>query len=126
MESEPAYLESVSAAVNVLHGKFDHFGDVVALHYLTDTCYPVVKPDTHVCRVLYRLGLIDVINPVGRQVHRVSLAAVKSGAQAGFSPRYTDIVLMRFGYHVCGLDLPKCSCCLANGVCQKRGVINHE
>lgn len=126
MESESAYLESVSAAVNVLRGNFRHFGDVVALHYLTDTCYPVVKPDTHVCRVLYRLGLIDVMNPVGRQVHRVSLAAVKSGAQAEFAPRYTDIVLMRFGYHVCRLELPRCSICSANGVCKKRGVANHE
>lgn len=73
-----------------------------------------VKPDRHVCRVSYRLGLVSNTKPkaVAKEIDQLGLPS-----QADF-----DLVVFRVGQTWCKLSSPNCVECPLVAACQKRGV----
>lgn len=105
------YISAVSMSAQRIAGMFDYFGVTVALHFLTDICENVIKPDRHVCNVLYRLGLTENQTPQDEGKLEASFHGCDFASVSGNVPRYADIVLMRFGYHICLPQNPQCQLC---------------
>jgi 3-methyladenine DNA glycosylase Tag len=101
IDNKSDYITTATRTATAISDQFHQFGITVALHFLSEICEPVIKPDTHVCRVLYRLGLIDDRDPKdikGKLL--VSYYGCELSNLTGNLTRYIDIVLMRFGYHI--------------------------
>lgn len=117
-DNQKNYIASATRTATAIADLFDQFGTTVALHFLTDICEPVIKPDTHVCRVLYRLGLINDRDPKNIEGRlQVSYHGCDLANSSGNLPRYADMVLMRFGYHFCLPQNPLCHLCSISSVC---------
>ena len=73
-----------------------------------------VKPDRHVCRVTYRLGLVSNTKPkaVANEIDQLGLPS-----QADF-----DLVVFRVGQRWCTPSSPNCVECPLAPACQQRGV----
>lgn len=73
-----------------------------------------VKPDRHVCRVTYRLGLVSTEKPkaVAKEIDQLGLRS-----QADF-----DLVVFRVGQNWCKQSSPNCVECPLAAPCQQRGV----
>lgn len=73
-----------------------------------------VKPDTHVCNVTYRLGLVSTTTPkaVAKEIDQLGLRS-----QADF-----DLVVFRVGQNWCKKSSPNCVECPLAAACQQRGV----
>jgi endonuclease III len=115
-----------------LKNRFSGFGERTTYHFLGDLGFNVNKPDTVVCRILYRLGLIDSESDIENALIQVQNFA----NQTGNIGRYIDIILVKFGQKgnspilgtkngIC-LDNPNCSMCMLTSYCryyqnQKRG-----
>lgn len=76
--------------------------------------YMRVKPDRHVCRVTYRLGLVSNTRPksVAAEIDQLGLQS-----QADF-----DLVVFRVGQNWCKPSSPNCVECPLTGVCHQRGI----
>jgi 3-methyladenine DNA glycosylase Tag len=112
------YIATATKTATAIADQFAQFGITVALHFLSEICEPVIKPDRHVRRVLYRLGLIDDRDPKdinGKLL--VSYYGCELSNLTGNLTRYVDIVLMRFGYHICLPQKPLCSLCPISSTC---------
>lgn len=120
----PAVIER---AAKELQRRFKRFGEATAHHFLTDIGAPTVKPDRVLLRVFSRLGLIDSeadlegARRVGDRIAR----------ETGYSHRFVDIVLVKFGQVGDEFDLgigtglcleqnPRCEKCLVRQHCRYR------
>ena len=113
-----------------LKKRFRGFGDITTYHFLGDLGFNVNKPDTVVCRILHRLGLIDSVGDTENALIQVQKLANETGHIA----RYIDIILVKYGQKgnspilgtkkgIC-LDVPNCSKCMVTPYCkyyQNRG-----
>jgi DNA-3-methyladenine glycosylase I len=100
-----------------LQHRFSGLGPITSLHFLTDCGLPVLKPDRVVCRVLYRLGLIE---DESRIIDAV-IAGRRLAEATGEPIRYVDIVLVAYGQvgsewlglpqGICLSDKPACHLC---------------
>jgi len=127
-----AYLDSFSAQDSTenllalqkdLQCRFKGIGSITSYQVLMEIGLPVLKPDRVVCRILYRLGLIE------REDHRVQ--AIDQGREfaraTGLPIRYIDIIFALYGRvysEECGLDRgiclkddPACGICGVRSYC---------
>jgi len=101
-----------------LKKKFKYLGGITVFHFLTDIGYDVVKPDRVLCRIFYRLGLVD------SEVDRAGV--IKVGRQFSIACkvpiRYIDIIFVVYGQvgekkefgikdGICLSTNPKCKIC---------------
>ncbi|MFC2130616.1 DNA-3-methyladenine glycosylase I [Bacteroidota bacterium] len=107
-----------------LQSMFSFLGGITSYHFLTDTGFPVLKPDRVIVRIFNRLGLLENNNQL--------LKAVIHGrkfAQATKKPiRYIDIILVKYGQQglskeyglddgICLEKNPKCHLCEISSYC---------
>jgi DNA-3-methyladenine glycosylase I len=102
--------------------RFDGLGDVTAYHFLTDIGMPVAKPDRVLCRIFWRLGLIES----EKYTLKTVFEAKKFAEATGYPVRYIDIVFVLYGQvssdefgierGVC-LDEPNCGNCGVTDYC---------
>ena len=106
-----------------LQRRFSHLGEVTTYHFLMEIGMPVLKPDRVICRIFYRLGLIE------SEGH--TLEAIDQGRRfaeaTGHPMRYVDIVFVLYGQQqsldfglergICLKDNPACEICGVSGYC---------
>lgn len=98
-------------AVKDLKKRFKYLGDITVFHFLTDLGVNVVKPDRVLCRIFYRLGLIDSekdtfgVIKIGRKIAKAT----------GYPIRYIDIAFVVYGQVG-----EKKEYGLANGICLEK------
>jgi len=73
--------------------KFEFLGPRTAYHFMLDMGLNVWKPDRVICRILYRLGLIDDEDDIEKAVELGREIAIK----VGMPIRYIDIVFVKYG-----------------------------
>jgi DNA-3-methyladenine glycosylase I len=73
--------------------KFRGLGDVTTFHFLTDIGMPVIKPDRVICRIFYRLGLIES----EQESLKTVILGRKIAKKTKNPERYIDIVFVAFG-----------------------------
>ena len=105
-----------------LEARLDFVGGVTVYHLMTDLGLPVLKPDRVICRLLYRLGLLEN----EKQLFKAVLVGRRLAALCGRSVRYVDRILVAhgqtantkhaFGSGVC-TDKPDCQACSARVLC---------
>jgi len=123
-----AYLESFGDSNNdeilfniivpSLKKRFKYLGGITVFHFLTDIGFNVLKPDRVLCRICYRLGLVEKDNDF--------IGVIKSGRKLAAATklpiRYIDIVLVLYGQvdekkefglksGICLSTNPKCELC---------------
>lgn len=106
-----------------LEARLDFVGGVTVYHLMTDLGLPVLKPDRVICRLLYRLGLLEN----EKQLFKTVLLGRRIAALSGRSVRYVDRVLVAhgqtattehaFGSGVC-TNKPNCGACSARSMCR--------
>ncbi|MDO8722832.1 MAG: hypothetical protein Q7J31_11530 [Syntrophales bacterium] len=115
---------SVMTLHRELKKRFRGFGDRTTYHFLGDLGFNVNKPDTVVCRILHKLGLIDSEGDTENALIQVQNFAHETGNIA----RYIDIILVKFGQKgnspmfgtmsgICSDD-PNCSMCMVTLYCK--------
>lgn len=111
--------------------RFAYIRKVTSLHFLMDIGLPVLKPDRVVCRIFYRLGLLDSESGNEDQL----LKAVEVGRQfalaTGHSIRYIDAVFVAYGQvtstgtniqqGICLKNNPRCDICGVTKYCDYFG-----
>lgn len=107
-------------------------GPTTSLHFMMDMGLPVLKPDRVICRLFYRLGLIEDESD--------TLAAVRVGRELALATgepiRYIDIVCVAYGQAqtdelglhrgICLSSDPACFLCGVREYCRQRGVGNPD
>jgi len=107
--------------------KFEFLGPRTAYHFMLDMGLNVWKPDRVICRILYRLGLIDDKNDIERAVKVGKEIAIK----VGLPIRYIDIVFVKYGQRgaeepfglddgICLEKNPRCYLCGVTEYCIRR------
>lgn len=107
-----------------LEHKFAYLGRITAYHFLTDIGMPVLKPDRVVCRIFYRLGLIES----KKQLLEAVIQGRKLSQATSLPIRYVDIVLVTYGQvgandyfgiknGICLEKNPKCNICGVKEYC---------
>ncbi len=97
---------------------FEFLGPRTAYHFMLDMGLNVWKPDRVICRILYRLGLIDEENNIEKAVKVGREIAIK----VGMPIRYIDIVFVKYGQRgseapfslddgICLRNNPRCHLC---------------
>ena len=103
--------EDLEKAATILRNTFSYMGEATVHHFLTDIGAKTIKPDRVIMRVLSRLQLVRNENCLddARQVCN------KFAEETGYSHRYVDIVMVKFGHIEDDMDigLPK-GICLEN------------
>ena len=116
--------KNLNAFANVLKKNFLYLGGITVNHLLTDLGLNVVKPDRVVCRIFYRLGLINSITDyesainIGRLIKKAT----------GLPIRYVDLIIVFYGQvgykaelnidnGICLKSKPKCDICQLKNYC---------
>ena len=119
--------EGLSKLRSDLQRRFIGIGPITVLHFMTDIGLPVLKPDRALCRVFYRLGLIENEDSTEDAIYvgrRISKAI-------GQPIRYVDRVFVAHGQvespelgilrGVCLKNHPACDECALLRFCQFEG-----
>jgi len=108
-----------------LKKRFYGLGPRTVNHFLTDLGFNVLKPDRVICRIFYRLGLIDSVDNIE--------GAIQEGKKFEESTekpiRYIDIIFVKFGQMgkseqfgtkdgICLEKNPNCKICSAKELCK--------
>lgn len=106
----------------LLETTFDYLGGITVYHFMTDIGLNVLKPDRVICRLFYRLGLLDNENQLLKSI----MEGRRFAEATGLPIRYIDIVLVVFGQvaspelgisrGVC-LNEPRCGVCSISQNC---------
>jgi DNA-3-methyladenine glycosylase I len=107
--------------------KFKFFGLRAAYHFMLDMGLNVWKPDRVICRILYRLGLIDDKEDIEKAVKVGREIAMK----VGLPIRHVDIVIVKYGQRgaeepfglddgICLGSNPRCHLCGITEYCIRR------
>lgn len=108
-----------------LKNRFKYLGGITVFHFLTDIGYNVLKPDRVLCRIFYRLGLVDS----EEDFLGVIAAGRKFASATGLPIRYIDIIFVAYGQvdakpefglkeGICLSSNPKCELCGVYEFCQ--------
>lgn len=108
-----------------LKKRFKYLGGITVFHFLTDIGYNVLKPDRVLCRIIYRLGLVDS----EEDLLGVIAAGRKFSSATGLPIRYIDIIFVAYGQvdakpefglkeGICLSNSPKCELCGIYKFCQ--------
>jgi len=114
---------ALNALFKDIRSEFSGFGDKTTYHFLGDLGFNVNKPDSVVCRILNRFGLIDS----ERDQENALIQIKKFAEETGNITRYIDIIFVKYGQKgdspifgtksgICSPD-PKCSMCAAKQYC---------
>lgn len=76
-----------------LESNFNYLGDVTSYHFFTDIGLNVLKPDRVICRIFYRLGLIESENNLEGTV-KVGRAFSEA---INLPIRFIDIIFVLYG-----------------------------
>ena len=76
-----------------LQARFQYLGEVTVYHFLTDIGMPVLKPDRVICRIFYRLGLVETEG----QLLKTVIQGRKFADATELPIRYIDIVFVAYG-----------------------------
>jgi DNA-3-methyladenine glycosylase I len=98
--------------------KFEFLGIRTAYHFMLDMGLNVWKPDRVICRILYRLGLIDTKEDIEKTVR----VGREISNKVGLPIRYVDIVFVKYGQEgaeepfgldngICLSNNPRCHLC---------------
>lgn len=106
-----------------LKNRFQYLGKVTVYHFLTDMGFPVIKPDRVICRIFYRLGVIDDED----QLLDTVIQGRNFAEAVGKPIRYIDIVFVAYGQAqslefgidqgIC-LKQPRCQFCGLTELCR--------
>lgn len=115
--------EQLLALKEDLQRRFSYLGGVTVYHFLTDIGLPVLKPDRVLCRLFYRLGLIDDES----DIHTTVREGRRFAQETGHPIRYIDIVFVAYGQvqstefgidkGIC-LKNPRCNECSISEYCR--------
>lgn len=108
-----------------LKKRFKYLGGITVFHFLTDIGYNVLKPDRVLCRIFYRLGLVNS----EEDLFGVITAGRKFASATGLPIRYIDIIFVAYGQvdskpefglkkGICLSSSPKCELCGIYKFCQ--------
>lgn len=108
-----------------LKKRFKYLGGITVFHFLTDIGYNVLKPDRVLCRIFYRLGLVDS----EEDLFSVITEGRKFASATGLPIRYIDIIFVAYGQvdakpefglkeGICLSNSPKCELCGIYKFCQ--------
>lgn len=107
-----------------LKRRFYGLGPRTVNHFLTDLGFNVLKPDRVICRIFYRLGLIDSVDDIEEAIRE----GKKFGEATGKPIRYIDIIFVKFGQMgkskigtkdgICLENNPNCNICEAKELCK--------
>jgi DNA-3-methyladenine glycosylase I len=108
-----------------LKKRFDGLGPRTVNHFLTDLGFDVLKPDRVICRIFYRLGLID--SP--QNIEGAIMEGKKFEQETGKPIRYIDIIFVKYGQMgksdhfvtkdgICLENKPNCKICGAKEFCR--------
>jgi DNA-3-methyladenine glycosylase I len=108
-----------------LKKRFKYLGGITVFHFLTDIGYNVLKPDRVLCRIFYRLGLVDS----EEDLFEVIAVGRKFASATGLPIRYIDIIFVAYGQvdakpefglkeGICLSNSPKCELCGIYKFCQ--------
>ncbi len=130
-----AYVESFGdldkeTVLNTLKGELMRFGFLgvrTAYHFMLDMGLNVLKPDRVICRILYRIGLIDNKGDIEKAVRVGREISIK----VGLPIRYIDIVFVKYGQQgaeepfgldngICLGNNPRCHLCGIKEYCIRR------
>lgn len=106
-----------------LASELEQFGSVrlpIALNFLKDIGIDAIKPDTHIFRVLYRLGLLDS-EKNKKNIYKVRKLAELMKPTPSEKLSIIDAVLWKYGMEVCKADKdkPLCNKCHLKTHCRK-------
>lgn len=117
-------IKNLNAFAKALRKRFKYLGVITVNHLLLDLGLYVVKPDRVLCRIFYRLGLINsiqdyqnVIN-IGRLINKATSLPI----------RYIDLIMVFYGQvgykkeldidnGICLEKKPKCDICKLSTYC---------
>jgi DNA-3-methyladenine glycosylase I len=108
-----------------LKKRFNGLGPRTVNHFLTDLGFDVLKPDRVICRIFYRLGLID--SP--QSIEDAIIEGKKFKQKTGKPIRYIDIIFVKYGQMgksdyfgtkdgICLENKPNCVICEAKEFCK--------
>ncbi len=110
-----------------LRARFRYLGPKTVNHFLMDLGLNVLKPDTVICRIFERLGLIDSRDDDEQAIE----VGRKMAVATGYPIRYVDIILVKYGQvggagesenfglkrGICLEKNPRCSVCGVTRYC---------
>ena len=107
--------------------KFEFLGIRTAYHFMLDMGLNVWKPDRVICRILYRLGLVENKDDIEKAVRVGKEISIKIGLPI----RYIDIVFVKYGQQgaeepfgldngICLGNNPRCHLCGIREYCIRR------
>lgn len=108
-----------------LKKRFKYLGGITVFHFLIDIGFNVLKPDRVLCRIFYRLGLVDS----EEDLLGVIATGRKFAVATGLPIRYIDIIFVAYGQvdakpefglkeGICLSSSPKCELCGIYKFCQ--------
>jgi len=111
--------------------RFKYISEITVFHFLTDIGYDVLKPDRVLCRIFYRLGLVDS----EKDLLGVVAVGRKFASATGLPIRYIDIIFVAYGQvdakpefglkeGICLSNNPKCELCGIYNFCQFKKKLN--
>jgi len=118
-------ISKISLLKENLKNRFFGLGPRTVNHFLTDLGFNVLKPDRVICRIFYRLGLIDSVEDIEGAIRE----GKKFKEATGKPIRYIDIIFVKFGQMgkseqfgtkdgICLENNPNCRVCEANEFCK--------
>jgi len=116
--------KNIASLVKDLKKKFKYLGGITVNHLLTDLGLNVVKPDRVLCRIFFRLGLINSITDY-ENVIKIGQLMKKA---TGLPIRYIDLIFVFYGQigykyeldidnGICLERNPKCNICKLKAYC---------
>jgi DNA-3-methyladenine glycosylase I len=122
------YKNNLDDLAGILINKFHFLGRVLVFNYLKEVGIDAIKPDVHVVRVMYRLGLIDSEDESLENIDKVIVVAKEMAGVVGEKLNVVDAVFWMYGgsgdNHVktaiCSKNKPLCEECLIRGYCTRK------
>jgi DNA-3-methyladenine glycosylase I len=122
IHTSPDNLDRLSSELSRI---FKGYGVTAPLHLITELGFDSIKPDSVVCRIMYRRGLIDDIADIGGAIE-IGRAISKD---LNLPIRYVDVVIVKFGQvgpsatlgtkdGICTENSPKCNICTIKHLCR--------
>jgi DNA-3-methyladenine glycosylase I len=119
------YRNNPDDLAGILTSKFHFLGKVLVLNYLKEIGIDAIKPDVHVVRVMYRLGLIDSEDESLENINKVIAVAKEMAGVIGEKLNVVDAIFWMYGgsgdNHVkkaiCSKKKPLCGECPVKSYC---------
>lgn len=123
-------LENLRQLRDDLIRRFAFVSKTTSYHFLCKIGMPVIKPDSAIRRIFYRLELTDSDDDDEYTLTSVVAAGEQFAQATGLPHRYIDIVFAHYGqsatpelgmpHGICLEENPRCKCCSARQFCRFR------